>query len=110
MHIEFREIGSTAVLIVLDGKFNMYTVPSFQGALESELRRDLDVVLHLGRVPHIDSSALGTIIRLQLDLQERGRRLLLVEPSASLLEIFNMTGTAQRFQIFPGEKEALEQI
>ena len=110
MNIEIREIGNSAYLILLDGKFNMYTVPAFQAKIEESAPPERDFVLHLGGVPHIDSSALGTIIRLQLTLEQKGRRLLLAEPSAGLMEIFRMTGTAQRFSIFASEQEAIEQV
>ena len=97
-------------MLVLNGRFNMYAVPVFQALLDDHVPRDMDVLLHLGNVPHIDSSALGTIIRLQLSLEEKGHRLLLVEPTESVVEIFRMTGTATRFHFFDTKDEAFQQV
>lgn len=110
MKIEISEFGASAYLVHLNGKFNMYSVPDFQERLDQTDPASRNFVLHLGGVPHIDSSALGTIIRLQVALQEKGRRLVLAAPSESLMEIFRMTGTATRFQIFADEQEAMAHV
>jgi anti-anti-sigma factor len=110
MQIKIEEINNAARMLVLNGRFNMYAVPVFQALVDDHVPRDMDVLLHLAEVPHIDSSALGTIIRLQLSLEEKGHRLLLVEPMEAVLEIFRMTGTANRFQFFASKDEALQQV
>jgi anti-anti-sigma factor len=65
------------------------------------------VVLDLGRVEFIDSTALGTILKAAAQLDEGGTLLAVVAPEGPVRRLLEMTNLTQRFRLFNDRPTAL---
>jgi anti-sigma B factor antagonist len=65
------------------------------------------VVLDLGGVEFIDSTALGTILKAGGEIESAGKRLVVVCADGPVRRLLEMTNLTQRFQICPTREEAL---
>ncbi len=80
------------------GDLDAYTV----GDLEHELQRldaDHDVWLDLSGVTFMDSSGIRAFVRLDNALRPGGHQVVVVDPSISVLRLFELTGLVDRFRI-----------
>jgi anti-sigma B factor antagonist len=65
------------------------------------------VVLDLGGVDFIDSTALGTILKAGGEIEAAGKRLTVVCAGGPVRRLLEMTNLTQRFQIHPTREDAL---
>ena len=65
------------------------------------------VVLDLGAVDFIDSTALGTILKAGGEIESAGKRLVVVCAGGPVRRLLEMTNLTQRFQLCPTRDEAL---
>jgi len=65
------------------------------------------VVLDLGGVDFIDSTALGTILKAGADIESAGKRLVVVCAGGPVRRLLEMTNLTQRFQLCPSRDDAL---
>jgi|GEM_PF-2399313 len=65
------------------------------------------VALDLARVDFIDSSALSIILRSAMQLENAGKRLVVVAPDGPVRRLLEITGTASRFSLSLTREEAL---
>jgi anti-anti-sigma factor len=65
------------------------------------------VVLDLGGVEFIDSTALGTILKAGGEIESAGKKLVVVCPGGPVRRLLEMTNLTQRFDIRPSLDEAL---
>jgi anti-anti-sigma factor len=89
-------LDSKGALVVLIGAFDLAARPKISATFDA-LADESIVGLDLERTTYIDSIALGCIIRLNTDLNERGGRMFLTGASPSVKRILEVTGLSSMF-------------
>jgi len=89
------------------GEVDLHTAPKVQHAIERAAGANSAVVLDMGGVAFMDSTALSTLVRAKDALQERGIPLRLASPSRAVERIFSVTGFGDYFDIFPSREAAI---
>jgi anti-sigma B factor antagonist len=67
------------------------------------------VVLDLGAVSFLDSTALGVLLRLERETKARSGRLCFANPSPVVLRLFVQSGLLRSFKVFDTAEEALRE-
>jgi anti-sigma B factor antagonist len=88
---------------------DLHTAPRFQYAVERAVENEgiSAVVVDLGDVAFMDSTALSALIRSQDTLGQQGISLRLAAPSKAVERIFSVTGFQDYFDIFPSREAAI---
>ena len=106
--LETREIGRVSV-IRCSGRIVVGASSDSLRAHVTHLLRDRrSLVLHLGEVGFIDSSGLGTIVRLLTTTRQAHGDLKLCSISAPVQSLLKMTTTQRLFDIHESEENALK--
>lgn len=71
------------------------------------LTAEKHVVLHLGEVPFMDSSGLGTMVRLQALARHAGGDIKLCQVRPEVSSVLKITNLTQLFQMYEQEEEAI---
>ena len=66
------------------------------------------VVINLAKVPHIDSSALGTLIKISKKLNEKGLGFFLMNVNDQIKNVLRITGTYSAFKIIRDEDSLMK--
>ena len=86
---------------------DLHTAPTFQHAIE-RAAGDVDaVVVDMGDVAFMDSTALSSLMRSKDTLDQKGVSLRLAAPSAAVERILSVTGFSDYFEIFPSREAAI---
>jgi anti-sigma B factor antagonist len=88
---------------------DLHTAPKFQYAVEKAVENEgiSAVVVDLGDVAFMDSTALSALMRSQDTLGQQGISLRLAAPSKAVERIFSVTGFQDYFDIFPSREAAI---
>jgi anti-sigma B factor antagonist len=88
---------------------DLHTAPRFQYAVERAVENEgiSTVVVDLGDVAFMDSTALSALMRSQDTLGQQGISLRLAAPSKAVERIFSVTGFQDYFDIFPSREAAI---
>ena len=88
---------------------DLHTAPKFQYAVERAVENEgtSAVVVDLGDVAFMDSTALSALMRSQDTLDQQGISLRLAAPSKAVERIFSVTGLQDYFDIFPSREAAI---
>jgi anti-sigma B factor antagonist len=88
---------------------DLHTAPKFQYAIEraAESEDVGAVVVDMGAVAFMDSTALSSLMRSKDALDQRGVSLRLAAPSRAVERIFSVTGFQDYFEIFPSREAAI---
>ena len=88
---------------------DLHTAPRFQYAVERAVENEAisAVVVDLGDVAFMDSTALSALMRSQDTLGQQGISLRLAAPSKAVERIFSVTGLQDYFDIFPSREAAI---
>jgi anti-sigma B factor antagonist len=93
--------------LVVYGELDLMTSPTLHDAVAQVLSEHPRIVLiDLANVTFLDSSALGTLVVAQRHVADAGAELRLVAVAPQPAKIFEVTGLADRFRIFPDTKTA----
>jgi anti-sigma B factor antagonist len=107
MELKEKRVGEAAVL-ELNGRFDAYEAPQVVGWLEKNVSPTLNhVVVHLGQVNFVDSSALASLVKGMKRCREQGGDLRVCTLSQPVRVIFELTRLDRAIQIHPTEEEAL---
>lgn len=107
MKMKWRLIGKIAVLQP-EGRFDAHTAPSVAEALADALASPLkDIVVNLGEVTFLDSTALATLVQGMKRCRQAGGNLHLCCLQQPVRIIFELTRLDRAFDIFTTEAEAL---
>jgi anti-anti-sigma factor len=91
------------------GAFDTPEVDGFQAHVDSAIDEQVfKVVINLGQMSFINSTALGALIRAQKRLNQYGGDLALAEPSAFATGVFKTLGIDRKIKCFKSEAEAVE--
>ena len=88
---------------------DLHTAPRVQYAIERAVENEGvgAVVVDLGEVAFMDSTALSALMRSKDTLGQRGVSLRLAAPSKAVERIFSVTGFQDYFEIFPSREAAI---
>ena len=88
---------------------DLHTAPKSRYAIERAVENGgvATVVVDLGDVAFMDSTALSALMRSKDTLGQQGISLRLAAPSRAVERIFSVTGFQDYFEIFPSREAAL---
>ena len=86
---------------------DLHTATTFQRAVERAAEDVGAVVVDMGDVAFMDSTALSSLMRSKDALDQRGVSLRLAAPSRAVERIFSVTGFSDYFEIFPSREAAI---
>jgi len=112
-HIKIQQVGTATMVELQDREIlDESTIQEISEALFGvvEDKPSLVMVLSFSKVNHLSSSALGTLIRLNKRVEEKGGSLKLCEIKESLYEIFVITRLVKLFEIFTTREMALSSV
>jgi anti-sigma B factor antagonist len=102
--------GRTHVL-QLGGEVDLYTAPEFKQRLVKIIEGDAKTVLvEVGDVTFLDSTALGVLVGARKKLIARGGSLAIVCPGDELARVFEVSGLDSVFAIYGSRNEALAAV
>jgi anti-sigma B factor antagonist len=87
--------------LCVSGEVDLHTVPDIerQGAVALSDPGVLTLALDLSNVTFIDSTGIGTLVRLRLSADEHHKHLVLTRPSAPVLRLLAITALTSAFTI-----------
>lgn len=80
------------VTLHLTGELDLAAAPGLESALDAVLADSEDVVLDIAEVTFLDSSGLRVLVAAQNQSSEAGKTLTLLNPSAAVSRILEITG------------------
>lgn len=84
-------------------------IASFRQAIAQEIERsEVNLILDIRRVRHMDSTALGTLLRFSNTLRDNKRRLILAAPTPTVERIFNITSLHLSIPLTSSVEEAIQ--
>jgi anti-anti-sigma factor len=107
---QVRKSGETAILVV-EGKLSIgAAVDEFRDRWNQAVAEGArDIIVDLSRVPIIDSSAIGSMIRCHSVVSSKGGKLKLVGAHEIVRQAFKMTRLDSVFEFYDKEADALGQ-
>jgi anti-anti-sigma factor len=98
----------TGHLVTVTGELDIAATPELSTILAmAAASPGGTVVLDLGGVDFIDSTALGTILKAGGEIESAGKRLVVVSAGGPVRRLLEMTNLTQRFQLCPTREDAL---
>jgi len=95
------------VIVRVSGFLDAHTFEQLEEAISGNFREDkFKVVVDLSKVGYISSAGAGVFIGALSEAQENGGDIVLLNPAASVLEVFELLGLTQIFTIEEDEAEA----
>ena len=99
--------NGTATIVRLAGELDLYNAPLVREALLGVVReRPARLVVDLGEVEFLDSTALGVLVEASGELEDR-RAFALAAPGAETRRALEVSGLDTRFSVFGSVDEAL---
>ena len=109
--VEFKvsidEHADTYSVVAVRGEVDLHTAPKVQYAIERGAEGVEAVVLDMGAIAFMDSTALSTLMRAKESLENKGTSLRLTAPSKAVERIFVVTGFGDYFDIYPSREAAI---
>jgi anti-sigma B factor antagonist len=97
--VERRSDGTEQVLAI-SGELDLAAASAFEAALERALTSDAErIVLDAESLEFIDSTGLSVLVRAQQRAEQSGRQLGLINPSAQVSRLLELTGLADRLML-----------
>lgn len=96
-----------ATVVTVTGDIDLDTGAALRDALRDAAGTNSPVVVDVSRVPVIDSTGLGLLVRAHLDARERGVTLCLAAPSRFICTVLHTMRLDGVFPIFENRDEAL---
>lgn len=109
MQIIVKKKASAAILSI-HGHFNAAAVPEFERIFNQHLDAgERRFVLNLAELTFISSASLCSILATAKKIKERGGNLVVCALQGEARKVFEISGFAALFSIYPTEAEALKQ-
>lgn len=97
-NLEFED--QDQLTIFLEGDLDINTVKEFQdGVLNKYKDLDKDIVFDLSKLDYIDSTGLGAIITVFKEVQEKEKKLSVINAKKSIRKLFFITELDSLFEI-----------
>lgn len=107
--VSIEEHAETYSVIAVRGEVDLHTAPKFAYAIERAAGNEGAncVVVDMGSITFIDSTALSMLARAKRSLEEKDISFRVAAPSGAVERIFSVTGFRDYFDIFPTREEAV---
>ncbi len=105
--VSIDEHADTYSIVTVLGEVDLHTAPKVQYAIEKGAEGVGAVVVDLGGVAFMDSTALSMFMRARESLEKKDASLRLTAPSNAVQRIFAVTGFEDYFDIYPSREAAL---
>jgi anti-sigma B factor antagonist len=105
--VNIVEHADSYSLVSVRGEIDLHSAPKVQHAVERGANGVEAVVLDMGEITFMDSTALSMLMRAKDELQERGISLRLAAPSDAVERLFDVTGFGEYFEVFPSREAAI---
>lgn len=107
--VSIEEHAEAYSVISVRGEVDLHTAPKVQYAIGRATANEgaSTVVVDMGSITFIDSTALSMLARAKRSLEEEGISFRIAEPSDPVERIFSVTGFRDYFDIFPTREEAV---
>lgn len=93
-------IEESFLIVKLSGKFNIEAVPKFEEIVAPKLPQTLKAIaINFSAVEYIDSSALGSLVKLMNRVKNNGTEFLLYDMSPPIVSIFRLAYLDKFFTI-----------
>ena len=106
--VSIDERADAYSVVAVRGEVDLHTAPKVQYAIERGSEGVEAVILDVGGVAFMDSTALSTLMRARESLEQKGASLKLTTPSKAVERIFAVTGFGDYFDIYPSREAAIE--
>jgi anti-sigma B factor antagonist len=106
--VELLLAEQDTAVIALEGEVDIYSAPQFKEALLAGIEDGATtIIVDLGRVTFIDSTALGVLVSGAKRVRPKNGRLDIVCTDENITRIFEITGLDRIFGIYRTREEAL---
>jgi anti-sigma B factor antagonist len=106
--VELLRTEQDTAVIALEGEVDIYSAPQFKEALLAGIEDGATtIIVDLGRVTFIDSTALGVLVSGAKRVRPKNGRLDIVCTDENITRIFEITGLDRIFGIYRTRDEAL---
>ena len=106
--VELVRTEQDTAVIALEGEGDIYSAPQFKEALLAGIEDGATtIIVDLGRVTFIDSTALGVLVSGAKRVRPKNGRLDIVCTDENITRIFEITGLDRIFGIYRTRDEAL---
>jgi anti-sigma B factor antagonist len=94
-------------VVAVRGEVDLHTAPKVQYAIERGSEGVGTVIVDMGDIAFMDSSALSALMRAKETLEKKDISLRLAAPSRAVERIFYVTGFVDYFDIYPSREAAI---
>lgn len=99
--------GHSYTVVALAGECDVYTYDQLRGALEAEVAGEAGLlVVDLSGLGFMDSTGVQVLLDIRAMMSERGGRLVLVSPQATVARVLNLVGADQLIPVYDTFEEA----
>lgn len=107
--LDIVEEGDALIVKILEPELQMYLIPQFRSAIDAVLAKEPKrVVFDFTMVNHLDSSAMGAMFHFQRHMQEAGGKVVLINVSKHVMQIFKITKSDGHLTFCASLSEALK--
>ena len=92
MTIKTERTGESSITLSLSGRLDTATSPMLKKKLEQWEENTLELTLDFLNLTYISSMGLRILLHAQKEMKEQNRKLIIRNMSASVHEVFEMTG------------------
>jgi anti-anti-sigma factor len=107
MKVTIRSVKNCQVFDI-EGPLTIDDAERIESVIYKKLNTNLNTaVINLGGTSYITSPILGSLVRIQRTIKEKGVKLALMGSNPELMNLFVITGTAQFFSFYRDEDELM---
>ena len=107
--VELEQTNGHTAVVTLAGEVDIYSAPRFKEALLKSIDDGArNIVVDLGKVTFIDSTALGVLVSGAKRVRPQNGTLDIVCRDDNIIRIFEITGLDRIFGIYPERAQALK--
>ena len=111
LSISQEKIGAIVDLVKLTGNLDAHTFESFEEVIDKLLGEGrYRIIVDMAGVVYVSSAGVGIFIAAANEAEENDGRMVLLSPSEAVLDVFDLLGLTETFEIAEGREEALEMV
>lgn len=99
--------GDSCTVVALTGESDAYTYDQLRGALETEAVKGVALlIVDLSGLGFMDSTGVQVLLDIRVMMNDRGGRLALASPRATVARVLNLIGADQLIPVYDSVAEA----
>ncbi len=111
LSISQEKIGDIVDLVKLSGNLDAHTFESFEEVIDKLLGEGrYRIIVDMAGVDYVSSAGVGIFIAAANEVEENEGLMVILGLSPSVLDVFDLLGLTETFEIASGREEALERI